>query len=73
MGQPAVPKLTRHGIHPALFYSMFAVLLGGNGLLGTAFLLSPDISRLLNGQNEQVVQAYEDRIAQLSVEVDRGH
>ena len=50
---------------------MFALLLGGNGLLGTAFLLSPDIARLLNGQTEQVVEAYEDRIAQLRVEVDR--
>lgn len=63
----------RHGIHPALFYAMFTLLLGGNGLLGTAFLLSPDIARLLNQQTEQVVQAYEDRITQLRVEVDRLH
>lgn len=63
----------RNGIHPALFYGMFAVLLAGNGLLATAFLLSPDISRLLNGQNEQVIEAYENRIAQLRVEVDRLH
>lgn len=63
----------RHGIHPALFYAMFTLLLGGNGLLGTAFLLSPDITRLLNQQTEQVVQAYEDRITQLRVEVDRLH
>src|SRR5690554_2273920 len=52
---------------------MFTLLLGGNGLLGTAFLLSPDIARLLNQQTEQVVQAYEDRITQLRVEVDRLH
>ena len=52
---------------------MFAVLLAGNGLLATAFLLSPDIARLLNGQNEQVIEAYENRIAQLRVEVDRLH
>ena len=64
-------KPARSGIHPALFYAMFALLLGGNGLLGTAFLLSPDIAHLLNGQTEQVVEAYEDRIAQLRVEVDR--
>ncbi|MBU1305116.1 MAG: M23 family metallopeptidase [Alphaproteobacteria bacterium] len=66
-------KARRQGIHPALFYSMFTLLLAGNGLLGTAFLLSPDISRLLNRQSEQVVEAYEDRIAQLRVEVDRLH
>ena len=61
------------GIRPALFYGMFAVLLTGNALTATAFLLAPDISRLYNGQTEQVVEAYEDRVAQLRVEVDRLH
>jgi murein DD-endopeptidase MepM/ murein hydrolase activator NlpD len=50
---------------------MFALLLAGNAMLGTAFLLAPDIARLLNRQSEQVVEAYEDRIAQLRVEIDR--
>lgn len=63
----------RPGIHPALFYSMFTLLLTGNALLGTGFLLSSDISKLMSGQNEQVISAYEDRIAQLRVEVDRLH
>lgn len=63
----------RHGIPHGLFYGMFALLLTGNALLGTALVFSAEISRLLNGQNEQVVQAYEDRIAQLRVEVDRLH
>lgn len=68
------PARIRHqGIHPALFYGMFALLLAGNALVGTAFLLAPDISKLLSGQNEQVIAAYEDRIAQLRVEVDRLH
>jgi len=71
LGKPA--QTVRRGIHPALFYTMFTVLLAGNGLLGTAFLLSPDIAHLLSGKNEQVVEAYEDRIAQLRVEVDRLH
>ncbi|MET3925269.1 M23 family metallopeptidase [Devosia sp. 2618] len=61
------------GVHPGLFYGMFAVLLSGNALLGTALLLSPDIARLMNGQSTQIVEAYEDRIAQLRVEVDRLH
>nr|WP_314259758.1 M23 family metallopeptidase [uncultured Devosia sp.] len=52
---------------------MFTLLLAGNGLLGTAFLFSTDISKLLGGQNDQVIAAYEDRIAQLRVEVDRLH
>ncbi|MHA6690514.1 M23 family metallopeptidase [Devosia sp. A449] len=66
-------KPSRPGVHPALFYGMFTLLLAGNGLLGTAVLFSPDISKLLSGQNEQVIEAYENRIAQLRVEVDRLH
>lgn len=72
-GLHASRKPARHGIHPALFYGMFAVLLGGNALLGTALLFSPDIARLLNGQTDQVMEAYQDRIAQLRIEVDRLH
>ncbi|MGV8955895.1 MAG: M23 family metallopeptidase [Cypionkella sp.] len=71
--KPAPAQNRAPGIRPALFYAMFAVLLGGNALTATAFLLAPDISRLYNGQTEQVVEAYEDRIAQLRVEVDRLH
>ncbi len=33
--------------------------------------MAPDISRLMSGQNDAVLSAYEDRIAQLRVEVDR--
>lgn len=69
----AATRPQRHGVHHALFYGMFTLLLGGNALLGTAFLLSSDISKLMSGQNEQVIAAYEDRIAQLRVEVDRLH
>jgi murein DD-endopeptidase MepM/ murein hydrolase activator NlpD len=63
----------RHGIHPALFYTMFALLLGANGLQGTALLMAPDIARLLSGQNDMIVTAYEDRLAQMRVEIDRLH
>ncbi|QQR40796.1 M23 family metallopeptidase [Devosia rhizoryzae] len=68
-GQRAI----RAGIHPALFYGMFALLLGGNALSGTALLMAPDIARLMGGQNELVVAAYEDRLAQMRVEIDRLH
>jgi murein DD-endopeptidase MepM/ murein hydrolase activator NlpD len=60
-------------VHPAIFYGMFALLLSGNALLGTAFLLSSDIAKLLDGSTDQIIEAYEDRIAQLRVEVDRLH
>ncbi|WP_157955707.1 MULTISPECIES: M23 family metallopeptidase [Devosia] len=54
-----------------MFYVMFALLLGGNALQGTALLMAPDIARLLSGQNELIVTAYEDRLAQMRVEIDR--
>jgi murein DD-endopeptidase MepM/ murein hydrolase activator NlpD len=65
--------ITRSGVHPIAFYCMFALLLSGNALFGTAFLLSPDIARLLDGSTDQVIEAYEDRVAELRVEVDRLH
>jgi len=63
----------RRGIHPAIFYTIFALLLSGNALQGTALLMAPDIARLLGGQNELVITAYEDRLAQMRVEIDRLH
>ncbi|MDB5541315.1 MAG: family metallopeptidase [Devosia sp.] len=68
-------KAPRHtgGIRPWMFYLSFTVLFASNVLTLVAFLMAPDISALLSGQNEVVVAAYEDRIAQLRVEVDRLH
>lgn len=63
----------RPGIRPAIFYTMFAVLLASNALTATGWMLSPDITKLLSRQSDMVVAAYEDRIAQLRVEVDRLH
>jgi len=65
--------IVRTGIRPALFYGMFALLLTGNALAMTAFLLAPDIARLFNGQTDEIIGAYEDRLSQLRVEVDRLH
>jgi len=64
---------TGHRIHPAVFYSVFVLLLGGNAMLGTALLLHSDIARLWNGKTDQIISAYEDRIAELRVEIDRLH
>ncbi|MET0437707.1 MAG: M23 family metallopeptidase [Devosia sp.] len=66
-------KPPMRGIHPGIFYGMFALLFAGNVFAGTALYLSPDISRLLNGRTEEVIGAYEDRIAQMRVEIDRLH
>jgi Membrane proteins related to metalloendopeptidases len=65
--------VVRKGVHPALFYGMFALLLAGNAVTGTALLMAPDIARLMGGQNDLVISAYEDRLAQMRVEIDRLH
>ena len=54
-----------------LFYFIFAALVLTNILTLVGFLMAPDISRLVSGQNERIFAAYEDRIAQLRIEVDR--
>ena len=69
----AAQKPMRSGIRPSLFYGSFAALFATNILTLVGFLMAPDISALLSGQNDVVVSAYEDRIAQLRVEVDRLH
>jgi murein DD-endopeptidase MepM/ murein hydrolase activator NlpD len=70
---PAPSSPRAHGIRPALFYGLFAGLLGTNVLTAVGFLMAPDIAGLMNGQSETVYAAYEDRIAQLRIEVDRLH
>lgn len=67
------PRTHATGIRPSYIYAAFATLFGTNVLTLVAFLMAPDISALLSGQNDVVVSAYEDRIAQLRVEVDRLH
>jgi len=61
------------GIRPALFYATFATLFATNVVTLVAFLMAPDIAGLMNGETDRVLVAYEDRIAQLRVEVDRLH
>jgi murein DD-endopeptidase MepM/ murein hydrolase activator NlpD len=74
-GRPARKGEGPHagGIRPGLFYGTFAALLCTNVLTLVGFLMAPDIAGLMNGKNELVFSAYEDRIAQLRVEVDRLH
>ncbi|MGV3651934.1 MAG: M23 family metallopeptidase [Devosia sp.] len=52
---------------------MFGLLLATNVATGVAFLMAPDISRLMGDQNDLIVSAYEDRIATMRIEVDRLH
>lgn len=62
---------SRRGIPPAIFYASFALLLLTNALTLTGLLMAPDISRLYAGQSEQIITAYEDRLAQMRLEIDR--
>lgn len=61
------------GIRPGLFYGAFAVLLGTNVVTLVGLLMAPDIAAMMNGQSDTVYAAYEDRIAELRIEVDRLH
>ena len=58
-------------VSPLVLYAGFATLLITNAVTLVAFLMAPDISRLFAGQSDSILVAYEDRIAQLRVEVDR--
>jgi murein DD-endopeptidase MepM/ murein hydrolase activator NlpD len=61
------------GIHPGLFYGVFAGLCGTNVVTLVALLMAPDIAGLMGNQNEMVLAAYEDRVVELRTEVDRLH
>ena len=69
--KPAKPSGPRLTVNPLILYSGFAALLATNVLTLVGFLMAPDISKLFAGQNDQVFSAYEDRVSQLRLEVDR--
>jgi murein DD-endopeptidase MepM/ murein hydrolase activator NlpD len=68
----AAPKSTfRLAVSPFLLYGGFAALLATNALTLVGLLMAPDISKLFVGQSDAILTAYEDRISQLRLEVDR--
>ena len=72
-GKARDESAVRHGIRPGLFYGMFAALLVTNAATLVALFMGPEIGAIVNGQSAQVIAAYEDRVAQLRLEVDRLH
>ena len=58
-------------VRPLVLYGGFAALLATNIVTLVGLLMAPDISRLFVGQNDAILMAYEDRISQLRLEVDR--
>lgn len=67
-GAPRKPRKTN-----ALFYALFALLLGTNAVTGIALYYAPEINELLREDNSSIITAYEQRIVQLRLEVDRLH
>lgn len=61
----------RIGVRPLVLYGGFSVLMLTNALTLVGLLMAPDIGKLFASQNGSVFTAYEDRIAQLRLEVDR--
>ncbi len=69
--QKAAKPPARLSVRPIVLYGGFAALLATNALTLVGLLMAPDISRLFVGQNDAILVAYEDRISQLRLEVDR--
>ncbi len=57
----------------ALFYAIFALLLASNAVTGIALYYAPEINELLREDNSAIITAYEQRLVQLRLEVDRLH
>lgn len=73
-GRPSpAGRSAKSGIRAAAFFGLFTVLLGTNVMTLVGLLMAPDIAALLSGQNDAIFEAYEDRIAELRIEVDRLH
>lgn len=76
LGRPSKPQAKPahpRGIRPGFFYAVFGTLFATNLLAVLALLMSPDIAGLVNGQMATTLSAYQDRIEQLRLEVDRLH
>jgi murein DD-endopeptidase MepM/ murein hydrolase activator NlpD len=67
------PRAGLGGAGIKLVYTMIAGLLASNVAMGLALYWSPEIAGLMDRQQTHDVSAYEDRIAQLRLEVDRLH
>lgn len=57
----------------AILFAAVGVLLGGNVFMGLALYFSSDINRLFRDDSSALITAYEQRITQLRLEVDRLH
>jgi murein DD-endopeptidase MepM/ murein hydrolase activator NlpD len=56
-----------------LYMAIVALLLGSNALTGLALYFAPEINALMRDDNSSLLTAYEQRITELRLEVDRLH
>ncbi|MCD7061105.1 M23 family metallopeptidase [Pelagibacterium xiamenense] len=71
LGRAAKPEAPRSSY--AFFFAVFALLLLTNILTALGLYLSPDINALFREDNSAQIHAYEQRITELRLEVDRLH
>lgn len=71
--QKAAPARTSPAPRYFVFYALFTLLLATNALTGLALYFAPEINTLFREDNSALVTAYEQRIVQLRLEVDRLH
>jgi len=67
------PRAGLGGAGIKLVYALIAGLFASNVAMGLVLFWSPEVAGLLERQQTRDVSAYEDRIAQLRLEVDRLH
>jgi hypothetical protein len=56
-----------------LFYGLAGTLMLSNAVAVCAIFMAPDIARIVDGHSDRMISAYEERITQLRIEVDRLH
>ncbi|HVW91079.1 MAG TPA: M23 family metallopeptidase [Devosia sp.] len=72
-GKPDKPRRPVPTVSRRLFYLVFAGLFATNVATALALLMTPDIAALINGRTASLIAAYDDRLAELRLEVDRLH
>src|SRR5690554_5072517 len=72
-GRQRQPDRARENRPGLIFFCVFVMLLITNAATGVALYLAPEINTLFRQDNTAILTAYEQRIVQLRLEVDRLH
>ncbi len=63
----------RASLRTGMLYTVFAGLFLSNVVLGVSLFMAPEITTIFGNQDRYAYQAYQERILQLRMEVDRLH